>query len=73
MLKLGEAVMAKLLVLSGTAYVGRNMVGAALAAGCEVTLLDHGTREAQFAQTVALTSQAEAVYGCEGSRGAATS
>lgn len=44
--------MAKLLILGGTVFVGRHMVDAALAAGYEVTLLNRGTRDVQFAQPV---------------------
>ena len=42
----------KLLILGGTVFVGRHMVDAALAAGCEVTLLNRGSRDLQFAQPV---------------------
>lgn len=44
--------MAKLLVLGGTVFLGRHVVDAALAAGCEVTLLNRGSREVRFAQPV---------------------
>ncbi len=44
--------MAKLLILGGTVFLGRHVVDAALAAGCEVTLLNRGTRTVQFAQPV---------------------
>jgi len=42
----------KLLILGGTVFLGRHVVDAALAAGCEVTLLNRGTREVHFAQPV---------------------
>ena len=42
----------KLLILGGTVFLGRHVVEAALAAGCEVTLLNRGTREVHFAQPV---------------------
>ena len=42
----------KLLVLGGTVFLGRHVVDAALAAGCEVTLLNRGTHAVRFAQPV---------------------
>ena len=42
----------KLLILGGTVFLGRHMVDAAHAAGCEVTLLNRGSRVVQFAQPV---------------------
>ena len=42
----------KLLVLGGTVFLGRHVVDAALAAGCEVTVLNRGTRDIAFAQPV---------------------
>ena len=42
----------KLLILGGTVFLGRHVVHAALAAGCEVTLLNRGSRDLQFAQPV---------------------
>ncbi|MBK6595550.1 MAG: NAD-dependent epimerase/dehydratase family protein [Burkholderiales bacterium] len=42
----------KLLVLGGTVFLGRHVVEAALAAGCEVTLLNRGNREPAFAAAV---------------------
>ena len=42
----------KLLILGGTVFLGRHVVDAALAAGCEVTLLNRGSRDLQFAQPV---------------------
>lgn len=42
----------KLLVLGGTVFLGRHVVEAALAAGCEVTLLNRGTRQVAFARPV---------------------
>ena len=42
----------KLLVLGGTVFLGRHVVEAALAAGCEVTLLNRGNREPAFAAPV---------------------
>jgi 2'-hydroxyisoflavone reductase len=42
----------KLLILGGTVFLGRHVVDAALAAGCEVTLLNRGTREIRFARAV---------------------
>jgi 2'-hydroxyisoflavone reductase len=49
----GDTAMAnKLLVLGGTVFLGRHVVEAAQAAGCEVTLLNRGTRTLQFAQPV---------------------
>ncbi len=47
-----ETAMARLLILGGTVFVGRHVVDAALTAGCEVTLLNRGTRDVQFAQAV---------------------
>jgi len=44
--------MAKLLILGGTVFLGRHVVDAALVAGCEVTLLNRGTRNLQFTQPV---------------------
>jgi 2'-hydroxyisoflavone reductase len=44
--------MAKILVLGGTVFLGRHVVDAALAAGCEVTLLNRGTRTLEFARPV---------------------
>jgi 2'-hydroxyisoflavone reductase len=44
--------MMKLLVLGGTVFLGRHVVEAALAAGCEVTLLNRGTRDVAFAGPV---------------------
>ncbi len=42
----------KLLVLGGTVFLGRHVVEAALAAGCDVTLLNRGNREPAFAKPV---------------------
>ena len=42
----------KILVLGGTVFLGRHVVNAALAAGCEVTLLNRGTHDVRFAQPV---------------------
>ena len=42
----------KLLILGGTVFLGRHVVDAALAAGCEVTLLNRGTRDVRFARPV---------------------
>ena len=42
----------KLLVLGGTVFLGRHVVDAALAAGCEVTLLNRGNHVVRFAQPV---------------------
>ncbi len=42
----------KLLVLGGTVFLGRHVVDAALAAGCEVTLLNRGRRNVEFALPV---------------------
>jgi 2'-hydroxyisoflavone reductase len=42
----------KLLVLGGTVFLGRHVVDAALAAGCEVTLLNRGNYVVRFAQPV---------------------
>jgi 2'-hydroxyisoflavone reductase len=42
----------KLLVLGGTVFLGRHVVDAALAAGCEVTLLNRGNHVVCFAQPV---------------------
>ena len=42
----------KLLILGGTVFLGRHVVDAALAAHCEVTLLNRGTREVAFSQPV---------------------
>ena len=42
----------KLLILGGTVFLGRHVVDAALAVGCEVTLLNRGTRAVRFAQPV---------------------
>ena len=42
----------KLLILGGTVFLGRHVVDAALATGCEVTLLNRGSREVSFAQPV---------------------
>ena len=42
----------RLLVLGGTVFLGRHVVDAALAAGCQVTLLNRGTRAVRFAQPV---------------------
>lgn len=42
----------KLLVLGGTVFLGRHVVDAALAAGCEVTVLNRGRREVPFSQAV---------------------
>nr|WP_295770307.1 NAD-dependent epimerase/dehydratase family protein [Rhodoferax sp.] len=42
----------KLLILGGTVFLGRHVVDAALAAGWEVTLLNRGSRDLQFAQPV---------------------
>lgn len=46
------AMAAKLLILGGTVFLGRHVVDAALAAGCEVTLLNRGRREVPFARPV---------------------
>ena len=43
----------KLLILGGTVFLGRHVVDAALAAGCEVTLLNRGSREVSVTQPVA--------------------
>ena len=42
----------KLLVLGGTVFLGRHVVDAALANGCEVTLLNRGNHVVRFAQPV---------------------
>jgi hypothetical protein len=42
----------KLLVFGGTVFLGRHVVDAALAAGCEVTLLNRGNHVVRFAQPV---------------------
>lgn len=42
----------KLLILGGTVFLGRHVVDAALAAGCEVSLLNRGSHDLQFAQPV---------------------
>lgn len=42
----------KLLILGGTVFLGRHVVEAASAAGCEVTLLNRGTHDVAFAQPV---------------------
>jgi len=42
----------RLLILGGTVFLGRHVVDAALAAGCEVTLLNRGRREVHFAGSV---------------------
>lgn len=42
----------KILILGGTVFLGRHVVDAALAAGCEVTLLNRGTRAVHFAGPV---------------------
>jgi 2'-hydroxyisoflavone reductase len=42
----------KLLILGGTVFLGRHVVDAALAARCEVTLLNRGTHDIRFAQPV---------------------
>lgn len=42
----------KLLILGGTVFLGRHVVDAALAAGCEVTLFNRGRREVHFTQPV---------------------
>lgn len=42
----------KLLVLGGTVFLGRHVVDAALAAGCEVTVLNRGNRDVPFSQPV---------------------
>lgn len=47
-----DAAMKKLLILGGTVFLGRHVLDAALAAGCEVTLLNRGTHDVQFAQAV---------------------
>ena len=47
-----DAAMKKLLILGGTVFLGRHVLDAALAAGCEATLLNRGTHDVQFAQAV---------------------
>ena len=42
----------KLLILGGTVFLGRHVVDAALAGGCEVTLLNRGTREVRFERPI---------------------
>ena len=42
----------KLLVLGGTVFLGRHVVEAALAAGCDVTLFNRGTKELTFERPV---------------------
>lgn len=42
----------KLLVLGGTVFLGRHVVDEALAAGCEVTVLNRGTHDVRFRQPV---------------------
>lgn len=42
----------KILVLGGTVFLGRHVVDAALAAGCEVTVFNRGSRAVAFAQPV---------------------
>jgi 2'-hydroxyisoflavone reductase len=42
----------KLLILGGTVFLGRHVVDAALAAGCEVTIFNRGTRDVHFTQPV---------------------
>lgn len=42
----------KLLVLGGTVFLGRHVVDAALAAGCEVTIFNRGSRDVHFTQPV---------------------
>lgn len=42
----------KLLVLGGTVFLGRHVVDAALAAGCEVTLFNRGSHHVAFTQPV---------------------
>jgi 2'-hydroxyisoflavone reductase len=44
--------MTKLLILGGTVFLGRHVVDAALAADCEVTLLNRGTRNLPYAQPI---------------------
>ena len=48
-----ETAMAKkLLVLGGTVFLGRHVVDAALAAGCDVTIFNRGSRDVSFTQPV---------------------
>lgn len=47
-----EMAKTKLLILGGTVFLGRHVVDAALASGCEVTLLNRGTRDLPFAHPV---------------------
>lgn len=42
----------KILIMGGTVFLGRHVVDAALAAGCDVTLFNRGTHQLQFARRV---------------------